>query len=92
MSKLVAAIIETPDGTRSINVMDLAYNTVNSASLTYNSDGTVATVTEDGLTKTLAYNADGTVNTISWPVDTLTRTETYTYTSGVLTSITATEA
>lgn len=62
-------------------------------SMTYNGDGTVATVTVDGVTKTLAYNSDGTINTISWPVaGGKTRTETYSYTSGVLSGMTAAEA
>ncbi len=66
---------------------------VDSMSITYNGDGTVATVTEDGVTKALAYNSDGTINTISWPVaGGKTRTETYSYTGGVLTGMTATEA
>ena len=61
--------------------------------LAYNSDNTVNTVTEDGVVKTLSYNADGTVNTISWSVGGgLTRTQTFSYTSGVLTSMTTTEA
>lgn len=66
---------------------------VDSMSITYNGDGTVATVTEDGVTKTMAYNSDGTINTIAWPVaGGKTRTETYSYTSGVLTGMTAAEA
>lgn len=64
----------------------------NALSITYNLDGTIDTVTEDGVTKTFAYNLDGTINTVSWPVDTLTRTETYSYTDGVLTGMTAVEA
>lgn len=65
---------------------------VDSMSITYNGDGTVATVTEDGVTKTMTYNSDGTINTIAWPVGSLTRTETYTYTGDVLTGMTAAEA
>jgi hypothetical protein len=64
---------------------------IDSLSITYNGDGSVATTTEDGLVKTFAYNADGSINTISWPVGSLTRTETYSYTSGVLTGMTASE-
>ena len=60
--------------------------------ITYNGDGSIATVTEDGVTKTFAYNGDGTINTVRWPVGAKTRTETYSYTSGVLTGMTATEA
>lgn len=92
MSKLQVEILETPDGLHSVNVSDLANITVDSTVLTYNPNGSVATVAEDGLTKVLTYNLDGTLNTISWPTNGKTRTETYTYTSGVLTSITATEA
>lgn len=62
-------------------------------SITYNGDNSVATVTEDGVTKTMTYNGDGTINTIAWPVGGgITRTETYSYTSGVLTGMTAAEA
>lgn len=65
---------------------------VDSMSITYNGDGTVATVTEDGVVKTMTYNNDGTIATIAWPVGSLTRTETYSYTDGVLTGMTAAEA
>ena len=64
---------------------------IDSLTITYNGDGTVATLTEDGVVKTFAYNGDGTINTVSWPVGALTRTETYSYSSGVLTGMTATE-
>ena len=67
-------------------------STVNALSVTYNGNGTIATLTEDGVVKTFAYNGDGTINTVSWPVGALTRTETYSYTDGVLTGMTATEA
>ena len=60
--------------------------------ITYNGDGSIATLTEDGVVKTFAYNGDGTINTVSWPVGALTRTETYSYTSGVLSGMTAVEA
>ena len=65
---------------------------IDSLTITYNGDGTVATLTEDGVVKTFAYNGDGTINTVSWPVGALTRTETYSYSSGVLNGMTATEA
>lgn len=65
---------------------------IDSLTITYNGDGTVATLTEDGVVKTFAYNGDGTINTVSWPVGALTRTETYSYTSGVLNGMTAVEA
>jgi hypothetical protein len=65
---------------------------VTTLALTYNSDGTVDTVTEDGVVKTLTYNSDGTVNTIFWDVaGGLVRTQTYTYSGGVLTGMTTTE-
>lgn len=79
---------ELPSG----DTLPAAANDVDSLTVTYNVDGTVDTVTEDGLTKTVAYNSDGTVNTVSWPAGSLTRTETYSYTGGVLTGMTATEA
>lgn len=65
---------------------------IDSLTITYNGDGSVSTLTEDGVTKTFAYNGDGSINTVSWPVGPLTRTETYSYTSGVLTGMTAVEA
>lgn len=65
---------------------------VDALSITYNGDGSIATITEDTVVKTFAYNGDGTINTVSWPVGALTRTETYSYTSGVLTGMTAVEA
>ena len=65
---------------------------VDALSITYNGDGTIATLTEDGVTKAFAYNGDGTINTVSWPVGALTRTETYSYSSGVLNGMTAVEA
>lgn len=65
---------------------------VDALSITYNGDGSIATLTEDGVTKTFAYNGDGTINTVSWPVGALTRTETYSYSAGVLNGMTAVEA
>lgn len=65
---------------------------IDALSITYNGDGSIATLTEDGVVKTFAYNGDGSINTVSWPVGALTRTEIYSYTSGVLTGMTATEA
>lgn len=53
--------------------------------------GRVTSVVEDGVTKTITYNADGTVNTVSFPHRGLTRTETYAYTGGVCTGMTAVE-
>jgi len=60
-----------------------------SQAITYNGDGTVATVTENGITTSYTYNADGTVATDSRVVDGITTTRTYTYTAGNLTGIEA---
>ena len=65
---------------------------IDSLTITYNGDGAIATLTEDGVVKAFAYNGDGTINTVSWPIGALTRTETYSYSSGVLTGMTAVEA
>lgn len=53
--------------------------------------GRVTSIVQDGVTTTITYNADGTVHTVSYPIGSLTRTETYAYTAGVLTGMTATE-
>ena len=82
------AVRELPSG----DTLPAVANDVDSLTITYNGDGTVATLTEDGVVKTFAYNGDGTINTVSWPVGALTRTETYSYSSGVLNGMTATEA
>jgi YD repeat-containing protein len=56
-----------------------------SQAITYNPDGSVATVTENGVTTSYTYNGDGTVAT-----DTRAGvTRTYTYTNGNLTGIEA---
>ena len=65
---------------------------IDALSITYNGNGSIATLTEDGVVKTFAYNGDGSINTVSWPIGALTRTETYSYTSGVLAGMTAVEA
>jgi YD repeat-containing protein len=57
-------------------------------SITYNPDGTVATVTENGVTTSYTYNTDGTVATDTRTVNGVTTTRNYGYTSGNLTSIT----
>lgn len=56
--------------------------------ITYNTDGSVATVTENGVTTTYTYNPDGTVATDSRTVNGVTTTRNYGYTNGNLTSIT----
>lgn len=68
-----------------------ALNVTNAMSLTYTS-GRVTQITEDGVATNIAYNSDGTVNTISYPHAGKTRTETYSYTNGVPTGMTAVEA
>lgn len=64
---------------------------VDALTITYTS-GRVTGIDADGVDTTITYNADGTVNTVSYPAGALTRTETYSYTSGVLTGMTAIEA
>lgn len=54
-------------------------------------DGRISSIVEDGVVKTIAYNSDETVHTVSWPIGAITRTETFSYTDGVLTGITTTE-
>lgn len=56
--------------------------------ITYNSDGSVATVTDSGITTIYTYNSDGTVATDSRTINGVTTTRNYGYTNGNLTSIT----
>jgi YD repeat-containing protein len=58
-------------------------------SITYNTDGTVATVTEtvSGAVTTYTYNADGTPATEARVLNGVTTTRTFTYTSGNLTAV-----
>lgn len=60
------------------------------ATITYNSDGTVATVTEtdSGAVLTYTYNSDGTVATESRVLNGATTTRTFSYTDGNLTGVT----
>jgi YD repeat-containing protein len=60
-----------------------------SQAITYNADGSVATVTDNRITTTYTYNSDGTVATDSRAVGGVTTTRTYTYTNGNLTGIEA---
>lgn len=53
--------------------------------ITYNTDGSVATVTENGITTTYTYNTDGSVATDARQ----SVTRNYTYTNGNLTGIEA---
>lgn len=58
------------------------------STITYNTDGSVATVTDNGITTSYTYNTDGTVATDSRTVNGVTTTRNYGYTNGNLTSIT----
>lgn len=60
-----------------------------SQAITYNPDGTVATVTENGVTTSYTYNVDGTVATDTRIVGGIATTRTYTYADGNLTGIEA---
>lgn len=60
-------------------------------SLTY-TDGLVTKIIEDGVETTITYNSDGLPHTVSFPHGSLTRTETYSYTNGMPTGMTASEA
>jgi YD repeat-containing protein len=57
--------------------------------ITYNTDGTVATVTEttSGAVTTYTYNADGTPATESRVLSGVTTTRTFAYTDGNLTGV-----
>lgn len=59
-------------------------------SLTYTS-GRMTKITEDGVDTTITWNPDGTMDTVSYPRGSKTRTETFSYTAGVFTGMTATE-
>ena len=59
-------------------------------SLTYTS-GLMTKITEDGVDTTITWNPDGTMDTVSYPRGSKTRTETFSYTAGVFTGMTATE-
>lgn len=74
---------KTPDGT-------LKASTVSTMSITRTGDN-ITRITEDSVQTNIAYNADGTINTVSYPVGSKTRTETFTYSSGQLTGMTASE-
>jgi len=88
MSTLQVDVIKNKSGTITVPVVALVAE-ASTLAVAYNADGTVNTVTENGVTRTLAYNSDGSVNTISWPI---TRTQTFSYTNGALTGMTTTEA
>lgn len=60
-------------------------------SVTY-SAGRVSSVTEDGVTTNIGYDSKGRVLTVSYPHNGKTRTETYSYTNGFLTGMSATDA
>lgn len=75
-----AAWVEAPSGEVRVTSSTIVY-----------SGGNISTITEDGVTKTFSYNGDQTINTVIWPVAGKTRTETYSYTGGVLVGMSATE-
>ena len=82
----VKDLITTP-GTQTATALSATYASAFPATqaITYNPDGSVATVTENGVTTSYTYNSDGTVAT-----DTRNGvTRTYTYTNGNLTGIEA---
>ncbi|TQJ60470.1 YD repeat-containing protein [Arthrobacter sp. SLBN-83] len=56
--------------------------------IVYNTDGSVQSVTENGITTSYTYNSDGTVATDSRTVNGVITTRNYGYTNGNLTSIT----
>ena len=66
-------------------------DTVNTLSVAYSANGFVNSYNENGKVRSITYNADGTVYTIKNAVGSKLRTETYTYTNGLLTGMTATE-
>lgn len=72
-----------PDGT-------LKASTVSAMSITRTGEN-ITRITEDSVQTNIAYNADGTINAVSYPVGSKTRTETFTYSSGQLTGMTASE-
>ena len=76
----------TPTATALSATYDLAF--ADAETVTYNPDGTVATVTKAGVTTSYTYNGDGTVATDTRTVGGVTTTRNYGYTSGNLTSIT----
>lgn len=92
MSTLQVDVIKNKSGTITFPVAALVAE-ASTLAVAYNADGTVNTVTENGVTRTMAYNADGSVNTISWPIgEGVIRTQTFSYTDGALTGMTTPEA
>lgn len=92
MSTLQVDVIKNKSGTITVPVAALVAET-STLAVMYNADGSVNTVAENSVTRTLAYNADGSINTVSWPVgEGIIRTQTFSYTNGALTGMTTTEA
>lgn len=85
----VAAYISTP-GSATATQLSATYASAfpNTQSITYNPDGSVATVVENGVTTSYTYNSDGTVATDTRTINGVTTTRNYGYTGGNLTSIT----
>ncbi|UKA69596.1 hypothetical protein [Arthrobacter sp. FW306-06-A] len=73
--------------TRSLNAT-YAQAFSNTQTIAYNADGSVQSVTENGITTTYTYNTDGTVATDTRTINGVTTTRNYGYTNGNLTSIT----
>lgn len=71
-------------------VLKTGESSANSVTLNY-VNGLIASVVEDGITTSFSYNSDGTIHTISKPAGSKTRIETFAYSGGVISSITATE-
>lgn len=88
------ANIKTINGESVLGSGNIALRTgessANSVTLNY-VNGLIASVVEDGITTSFSYNTDGTIHTISKPSGFKTRIETFAYSGGVISSITATE-
>jgi hypothetical protein len=90
-----SARIKPTDLNDTIDVLSRAFGTTdNSLSFSYNTDGTVDTITEiiDGetITTTFSYNTDGTVDEVVEEKFSKTITTSMTYSDGVLDSISRT--
>ncbi len=69
-------------------IADIYLSSTHSPAFTYNGGGQLTTLTySDGATKAISYNGDGTVATIVKAVGSTIVTKTFTYSSGVLQSI-----
>lgn len=66
-------------------------NSVNDTMTITRNGNQVTKITEDGADTDITYNPDGTVNTVTYQNGTKIRTETYTYSAGQVTGMTASE-